>query len=171
MKDLSLNQLSVITHVDQIDLRSLFDFSVDSMSAGSFSFPAELQTNDEKFEYFKNIVITMFSDDQCFAYKRCIDGADVVFHIGKTRETKFVYILGLVAEIDGSKSWIYKDEAYEQQMQFLINNNFTGIILNTIKDSTAEKHVIERYTRIQGVKCSVLGPVRQTRNTLIEFPS
>lgn len=171
MIELTLNQLSVVENIDQVDLRSLFDFSVDNMTAGSFSFPLELQTNDLKFDYFRNKVIDLFSDDQCFAFKRCIADKDVTFHIGKINDTRFVHILGLVAKIEDSKSWIHADEGYYQQMQFLINNNFTGLILNAIKDSTTEKHVIEKYTKIPGIVCSVLGPVRQTRNTLIKFPS
>jgi hypothetical protein len=171
MIDLNLEQFSVVQNINQVDLRSLFDFSVDNMTAGSFSFPPELESNDLKFDYFRNKVIGLFSDNRCFAFKRSIAGNDVTFHIGKINETKFVHILGLVAKIEDSKSWIHADEVYYQQMQFLINNNFTGLILNAIKDSTTEKHVIEKYTKIPGVVCSVLGPVHQTRNTLIEFPS
>lgn len=171
MIDLKLEQYSVVQNIDQVDLRLLFDFSVGNMTAGSFSFPPELQTNDLKFDYFKNKVIDLFSDEQCFAFKRCIDGNDVTFNIGKISGTKFVHILALIAKIDDSKSWIHADDIFNQQMQFLINNNFTGLILNAIKDSTTEKYVIEKYTKIPGVVCSVLGPVRQTRNTLIEFPS
>ena len=105
-----------------------------------------------------------------FAFKRTIDDIDVSFNIGTKLGTRFMNILGLVGTINGSKSWLYTDGLNNQQMQFLINNNFTALILHAMKDSDAENHIIERYSNIPGVKISVYGPVRQIRNTLVEFP-
>ena len=169
MIELTLDQVSVVENKNQVDLRTLFDSSIDDMNNGTFWFPADLQSNESKFEYFENVVSNMFSDNETFAYKRTIAGKDVVFHIGKRIGTAFVYVIGLVTSIDGSKSWIYKNEAYEQQMQFLINNNFTGVILNARKDSDAEKHVIERYTNL-GAGIQHLTNLGEVRNTLIKFP-
>lgn len=167
--ELNINQYSSVKAITEVDLRSLFDSSIENMNNGTFWFPAELNSNESKYEYFKNMVDKLFLDSEVFAYKRTIDGRDVAFHIGKRLGNAFVHAIGLITSIDGSKSWIYRDEAYQQQMQFLINNNFTGIIVNARKDSQTERHIIERYTSLLGAEIKHLNEIGAVRNTLITF--
>jgi hypothetical protein len=170
MVDIKIEQLSIVENIDDVDLRSLFDTSLTGMEDAIGFFPSELKTANSKFDFFRDKVLTILADPKCFAFKRTIDGIDVSFNIGTTLDTKFVNILGLVGKINDSKSWLYTDGLINQQMQFLINNNFTALILHSMKNSDAETHITERYSKIPGVKLSVIGQAGQTRNTLVEFP-
>jgi hypothetical protein len=168
--ELNINQYSIVKAVTEVDLLSLFNSSIESMNNGTFWFPADLHSNESKFEYFENIVNRLFSNNEAFAYKRTIAGKDVSFHIGERHGTAFMLIIGLITSIDNSKSWIYIDEAYEQEMQLLINNNFTRMIAYNRKDSATEKHIIERYTTVLGADIQTAKELGEMRYTLIKFP-
>lgn len=168
--ELNINQISIVKNVAEVQLASLFDSSVDSMDAGTWAWPNDIDTNEKKFVYFKSIIEKLLSDPDNFAFKRTVNGNDVSFNLGKKHGTSFGYYIGLATGIGGSKAWIFDDRVTPQQMQFLKDNQFDSIILNTVRDSDTEKHVVGRYT-VLGAEISIIGNYSSIRNTLIKFPT
>ena len=46
--ELSVNQISIVKKVEDIDLVSLFNSSIDNMNNGTWTWPAEVDTNEKK---------------------------------------------------------------------------------------------------------------------------
>lgn len=141
-----LNQITRITNIDQLDIDSLLDTSIDSMNNGTFVWPNNINTNEEKKAYYKELMSkyvihpTMF-----FAFKRNINGTDVSFNLGKIDGRTWHYSHALVGNLNGSRSWIFDENITPQQTQFLYNNGFRSIIMSSYGNSAVLQHQIKKY--------------------------
>lgn len=140
-----LNQITRVLNIDQINIDSLLDVSMDSMNNGTFVWPADVDTNEEKREYYKKLMSTFLVQHDFFGFKRTVNGVDVSFNLGRVSGTTWNYAHALVGTLNGSRSWIFDENITPQQTQFLYDNGFRSVMMSSYGNSAVLQHQIKKY--------------------------
>lgn len=141
-----LNQITQIINPTEVDLDTLIDVSFPAMNNGTYIWPENLTTDDEKKSYYKELISKYLNaNPSFFAFKRNINGVDVSLNIGLIQNEYWCYAHALVGNLNGSRSWIFDENITPQQTQFLSDNGFKGVIMNSYGNSAVVQHQIKKY--------------------------
>lgn len=142
-----------VTSLDEFDVDSLIQSSLEAMKAGTYIWPANITTDEDRITFYKYYLAENLLSPKSFAYKRVIEDQEVSFNIGlRDSDDNFVFIHALLGTFNNSKSWLFDPRIIRQQTDFLKENGFKGMIISSFGNSAALQHQLKKYEPLTDVE-------------------
>lgn len=166
-------EISRILNIDEVpEFDSMFYTSLPFMNNGTYPWPEDAITDEEKYNLFKQTCVTTLSQSDSFFFIAKTDGIAIKLDGGTRYAGGYLALFyGIGDRVNGSLSWIHDIDVTIKQKEFLINNGFRGILLSAMPDQSAEKYILGGYAKIPGTTFETLTtpPGILTRITKIDF--
>lgn len=156
----------VFTSIDEISFDQLFADSLAALDSGTYPWPDGVSTEQEKKDYFRSIIETVLTFDNCLCIKSVDSGTkNTSAIIGTVIDGKMYGAISLLSpDLSGSKAYVY-DSAVRDNLKSVMSANgalemvgfmppsspLKGGVSQRHNLSSADYHARENDTSIQPV--------------------
>lgn len=117
-----------VTSLDEIDFSGLVAGSLPRMDAGTYVWPAGVETNKQKEDYLRSRAEAILAQPNALCFKCVVDGEDLAVIFGSLEKGILYGGFSLVRpDANGSRSFIYRQDVLDSQKQFLTGHGASSI--------------------------------------------
>lgn len=139
-----------IFRLDLPDFDYLFEQSLPRMDAGTYPWPREGMTFEEKRAHVLGFLTQVVASPAFFGFKGLLDGHLVSNHFGWTDSNQYHVTITLVGpDVDGSRSYFYRPDVRQSLTNFLVREGFSAFYGYMPEKSPLRSKLSARHPRME----------------------
>ena len=138
---------SVFTSIDEISFDQLFADSLAALDSGTYPWPDGISTEQEKKDYFRSIIETILTFDNCLCIKSVDSGTkNTSAIIGTVVDGKMYGAISLLSpDLAGSKSYVYDSAVRDNLKMVMLLHGATEMVgfmppSSPLKNGVSQRH-------------------------------